>query len=528
MSDLVGNCYVRINEFILPVLKLYDRKFKISKVYPACISYLSGEHLSLCNLIPTDLLDDRQRLAETFRKYIRGELQHAKSLNALVRELPPERRASLNELNENDPNSTVDLINLIELILTYYRSAVYVKEIDPAFVERELLLKVDYRRILQQRGGIVQLVKSTSDAEIMIVPFVHHNDMILVDVKQRKTLNEMALDNPGTFNINVNANIVRFNDAIQVKMYSEFMQLLLTYCSISSRNRVVINDGQFINIRQWIELYPRNFVVVCRYTNNFPVDWMQDLERYVNNEPNPIVFEQKITIPAPVPVPVQPENTQTQPPATSAAANTKDNLTTIALPGTSMESSVSMSPTSIDSSTSGSPIQTSKVTASNEHPTAAGDKQQAEKPNGDLVLSTQCLNGVRNNVISISKLNSKNRPDAVQQADASTAANVTSTEATPQKSTASCPNLNQIKFTDDELIVRPKPRMCKSPAVGRYYLRRHLAERREASKAKNVHFEARRVVLKARAKSEPTFTTKIHKRYNYLYEYFFCKKSSAA
>lgn len=122
------------------------------------------------------------------------------------------------------------------------------------------------------------------DTSIKILPFVEIGDLLLIKDSIRNYLEELVAlrheSNADEPKINLSKLVIPMTEQneeqrLVLRTFAEFFQLLLVYVAIPTR---ISYKMTLINVKPLLNLFPDRLFIICRYTENFPIDWRASLE----------------------------------------------------------------------------------------------------------------------------------------------------------------------------------------------------------------------------------------------------------
>ena len=123
------------------------------------------------------------------------------------------------------------------------------------------------------------------DTSIKILPFVEVGDLLLIKDSIRNYLEELVAlrqteSNTDEPKINLSKLVIPMTEQTEeqrlvLRTFAEFFQLLLVYVAIPTR---ISYKMTLINVKPLLSLFPDRLFIICRFTENFPIDWRASLE----------------------------------------------------------------------------------------------------------------------------------------------------------------------------------------------------------------------------------------------------------
>lgn len=240
--------FLQINQYKIPyVIGIGD--YRISLRSRICDKYLSCATLAKIGLLPTDM--NENQLKRTFKSY---RLASESQLNGLKSNESGYTRSTIFE------NGNKGIICFSELFLNYLTKPFYVKCIPQ---NKEIVYNININEALFKMTGGIILINSPNHK--IMSPFREFEAKILVP----ESVVKKALQDIEPSRIFEPEPRLAKKEEVLLK---NFFQILMFYFLYTNEK---INDVHLIDIKKWIENYPKNFVITNRFTENFPSDWIQ-------------------------------------------------------------------------------------------------------------------------------------------------------------------------------------------------------------------------------------------------------------
>ena len=246
---------IQINQFLVPYV-ISNKSFSVS------YSQTCNKYLLVGSLVKHGLIESGEPIEEMFKTYCSANESQLQALSQL-------RLIDSSFIASQEPYF---LINLAEFYKNYCQrtqKALFLKNINPYKPKKQITY---YESILSLRGGLITVNNR-------LIPFVEYEGRFLVNRSTAEFILfecGLKLDESAQIADEVNAEAYQFinanlNDFIKIR---QFYLLVLFYFQFESK--ISVNFKVF-NFKPWLDKYPHTFKLI-RYTNNFPIDWEQDLQ----------------------------------------------------------------------------------------------------------------------------------------------------------------------------------------------------------------------------------------------------------
>lgn len=178
------------------------------------------------------------------------------------------------------------LANIAEIIMRHISTPLFIRELNTSDLARYrsqlsyLFAPNFYKQVLKLRGGLVQL-KGPGVSNREITPFIEFNDCLLINDQNIRDLveaiNRIRAAEKSEKLINLDDHMMNISDTATLQCFCEFSMLLLFHVSIYRRFNY--KNLKFINLKNLLRILPENLIIVCRYNDSFPRDWIADIKK---------------------------------------------------------------------------------------------------------------------------------------------------------------------------------------------------------------------------------------------------------
>jgi len=263
LNENLHSGFIQLNNIIVPYIRLSKLPYRCCTHYQPSYTYIPLKILFASGLISKDSENFQQSKFET--------------IHSIEKKKNPNEFMKICELIEIlDPkhidSDKITVINILDLF-SHFNEALFLKQHK---IGKQI---IEYKEILRMTGGVVLLDIIEGPRDLLIFPFVKYNDMYLAPYN---TFNNYIknLDSTKVDYSNESLSKEIYNGSSQdIPAIRQFLNLLLFYLTDNERKCKLPTTVRLINIKPWLNKYPDEFKILCKYTPNFPSDWITDIEK---------------------------------------------------------------------------------------------------------------------------------------------------------------------------------------------------------------------------------------------------------